>query len=768
MGAGAVRRAVMTQVIGKPLPQFSAPEKVAGRAEYVGDMKLPGMLHVAVLRSPHAHARLRGIDTSAARRLRGVRAVVTGVEVPQHAWGPLVKEEHILAVDRVRFAGEEVAAVAATDADVAQEALQLINVEYEPLAAVLDVDAALRPGAPELHDGTGNVAREFTISRGDVDEAFRRSDVVCHEATYTVPYQYHAYMEPMGTVASTDGQGRLLIWAPTQSIYLTRRFLSDALGIPVSRIRVMQTTVGGAFGGKLSEDSNTAIAAFLALHTGSPVRFVNRRTDDFAAARLALPERIWLKMAMTRDGTISAKQAEILADNGAYSGLSPETVVVSALRTDNLHRLEHVRTHARLVYTNNIPSGTFRGFGTQQMQFAVDSHIAVLADRLGLDPVEVHLRNVVRPGDTTVHGWKIGSCGISECIEKAAAGIDWKAKRRRAPSADHRRRGVGIGTAVFVSGNRQLGDWDGSSISLKVNEDGRVNVLSGEGDLGQGATTVIRQIVAEELAMSPGDIVLASPDTDISPFCFGSFASRTTLLAGNAALKGARQLRDKLLNAAATLLETDPHDLELRAGSVQVKGDPAASLTVAEVCRQHLMRPGGEAISAAATHDAPTVMYDENFYGNVASAYSFAAGAAEVEVDVETGQITLLDYVTADDVGRALNPLAVDGQIHGAVTHGIGWTLYESLEFEDGRLVNPDFRDYTIPTATAVPTVRTILVESIDPNGPYGAKGAGETAIVPVAGAIASAVADAIGVRITSLPITPEKVLGALRAQDDA
>lgn len=752
-----------TPVIGAPVPQVTAREKILGLAQYVGDLKLPNMLHGKVLRSPYPHARIVHIDVSRAKALSGVKAVLTGSDTPLRRWGPIVKEHRVLAADKVRYAGEEVVALAATDEYTALDALELVRVEYEELPAVLDPDAALRPGAPEVHEGTGNLAREIRIARGDVEDGFRRSAAV-YEATYDVSYQYHGYTEPMGTVAAVDGNGRLTVWAPTQSVFFTRELVAEALDIPPSRVRVVQTVVGGAFGGKLTEDANTPIAALLAMRTRRPVRLVNNRLEDFLAARSSIPERIWLKMGVAKDGAILAKDSVILADNGAYSGLAPEMVLVTAFRTDCLHRLTNVRSHARLVYTNNLPSGTFRAFGTQQMAFPLDSHMTRLAEMIGMDPVDLHLKNAIRAGETSVHGWYMGSCALSECLEKVRDGIGWNDKHGKRLGTGTRRRGVGVGTGIHVTANRQLANWDGSTVVLKFSEDGRVTLITGESDLGQGSNTVLSQIAAAELGIPIDHVTVITPDTDTAPFCFGSFASRVTMLAGNAVIKAAREAREELLAVAAEKLEVATADLTIENATIHVLGMPDRAMGVGEACRLHIFRRGGDGIFTRATYDAPTVMADkETFYGNVAPAYSFAAQAVEVEVDTETGQVRIVDTFVADDCGKAINPMAVEGQIAGAVAQGIGWALYEGFVLQDGRLVNGNFADYTMPTAESTPVLRTALVESIDPNGPYGAKGASETAIVPTAGAIASAIYDAVGVRITSLPITPEKVLAALR-----
>jgi CO/xanthine dehydrogenase Mo-binding subunit len=748
--------------IGEPTPQHQAVDKVRGRAVYVRDMTLPGMLHGRMLRSPHARAKIIDIDLSHALRVPGVRSIVTGADIPPGGWGPIEKDQTTLARGIVRYAGEEVAAVAAASDDAAQEAIEAIRVEYEAEDPLLDPRQALEPGCARVHEDRPNLVREVAFSRGDVQAGFVAADAV-YEATYEVPYQYHGYTEPMGTLASPDSSGRLTLWAPTQSVFFTRELVAEAIGVPVSRVRVIQTVVGGAFGGKIGEENNSAIAALLALKAGRPVRLINDRPGDFAAARKSLPGIITLKIGVTRDGRLVAKEMDVLADNGAYSGLAPEQMVVTAMRCDNLYRTENLSTRGRLVYTNNQPSGTFRAFGTQQAQFAMDSHLTVLANMIDMDPVELLRRNVIQAGDTSVHGWVMNSCGLTDCINTVAKEIGWDEKYRAAPGSGTTRRGVGIGIGIHVTANRQLADWDGATVALKMNEDGSVNLISGEGDLGQGASTVLAELAAAELGVPFESVVVAQADTDVVPFAFGAYASRTTLLAGNATIRAARLAREKLLNMAAERLEISESDLDIADGWIFVKGSAEIGMTVAEACRAHIFRAGGDGIYERATYDAPTVMYDrKTLYGNVAPAYSFAAQAVEVDVDTQTGVVTLIRSIVADDVGRALNPLAVEGQICGAVAQGVGWALYEHMRFDEGRLLTDDFRDYTMPVAEALPDLQTVLVESTEPNGPRGAKGASETAIVPAAGAIANAVAHAVGARIQSLPITGEKLLAAM------
>ena len=756
-------------LVGTSPPQVNALEKVTGRAIYAGDIQLPGMLHAKVLRSPYAHAKILSIDTSAARALDGVKLVLVGQDTPTRLWGPGPhrKEHRILAVDKVRFVGEEVAVVVAVDEDTARDALDLIEVEYEELPAVFCTDEALHQGTLDngiqVHAGTRNIGKEMHIVRGDVDAGFASAALV-HEANYSVHAQYPGYLEPMATVAQTEGNGRLTVWASTQSVFLARARLAEALDRPVSTIRVVQAVTGGGFGGKIVEDSNSLIAALCATKLARAVRLVNNRLEDFLGARSSVPAKIWLKIGMAANGTILAKDVRIVSECGAYAGLAGDVMHVTAMRSDNMHRITNVRSHATLVYTNNPPHGAFRGFGGQQMQFALNSHLTTMAQMLGLDPIDVHLRNATQSGDTSVHGWRIGSSGLTECLEQVRHAMAWDDKYKRKPLATAiHKRGVGIAAAMHVSGNRTLGNWDGSSVVLKVNEDGRATVITSECDMGQGVNTMLSQICAQELCIPLAHVTVLAPDTDSAPYCLGSLASRVTIIAGNAMLRAARQAKARLLAVAATKLAVAADALEIADGFIRVIAKPETRASLPEIARLHTYRHGGEGLLVHATYDAPTVQPDANFYGNVAPGYSFAAQGVEVEVNTETGQVRIIDSFVSDDCGKAINPMAVHGQTNGATVQAMGWTLYEHLQLEDGRMLNGNLADYTMPSATSVPSLRCGLVESNEPNGPLGAKGASETAILPGAAAIANAVEHAIGVRITDLPITPEKILAALR-----
>jgi CO/xanthine dehydrogenase Mo-binding subunit len=756
-------------IIGRATPQINAREKVLGKALYSGDLKMPGMLHAKVLRSPHAHARIVRIDKEAACAVPGVHAVLVGDDTPTRMTGIHHKQHRILATHKVRFVGEEVVAVVAEDEEIARDALDLVRVEYEELPIVTEPDQALRAGTVEIHDGSGNLACEYNVVRGDVEAAFAEAALI-HEDTYETHSQYPGYLEPMATLAWQSSDGRVNVQTSTQSAFLARMRIADALEMPVSKVRVVQATVGGGFGAKIAEECNSLICAWLATRVDRPVRFVNSRLDDFLGARTSPPERIWIKMGVDKEGVIIAKEVKIVAECGAYEGLAGHVLQVSTVRSDNMHRyLKNVRLNGKLVYTNNPPRGALRGFGGPQAAFALNSHIAVMAEKLGIDPLDMLKRNAIRSGDTSVHGFNIGSSGLVDCLDQVSEGIRWVEKKSRAKDTGATRRGIGIGAGIHVSGNREMGNWDGSTVVAKMGTDGRVVMLTGESDMGQGAYTMLAQCCANELSIPLSHVTVLPVDTDFSPYGHGAIASRVTILAGNAAIKAAREVRGKLLALAVEKLGVAESELDVANGEVFVKSAaPNRKIPFGDLARLHIYREGGEGLQVTATFDPPTfqALATPEQYGNVAPGYSFAAQATEVEVDIDTGQVRVLETWVSDDCGKALNPLAVHGQSCGAAVMAIGWTLYEHLQYDDGRLLNGNFADYTMPTADSVPYIHSGIVESNEPNGPYGAKGASETAMMPGAAAIANAVYDAVGVRIKTLPITPEKVLAGLRAKE--
>jgi len=750
--------------VGREVSFVDAAEKVTGRAQYLDDLALPGMLFGKILRSPHPHALIKRIDTTRAALLPGVRAVITAADCPRIKFGLDLPDVYMLAPDKVRYVGDEVAAVAAVSEEVAARALELIEVEYQPLPVLDHPRQAQAPGAPLVHeDKPGNLAKSYLIERGSVDQDFASCDCVFEEEFSTSLVQA-CYLEPFGAIANWESNGRLTIWTGTQSAFQARAEIARALGISPSQVTVKAPFIGGGFGGKIWIRNFHPIAAVLAKKTGRPVKIVLSREEEFLASRARVAADIKLKLGLMRDGTLVCKEAGIIADNGAYNWAAPKILLNMSMRTDCLYRFKSSRTVSRLIYTNHVPTSGFRGYGNAQMHFALESMVDICARKMGLDPVEVRLKNAVRRGDTTLHGWKLRSCGLAECIEKAANEIK-EGRLPREEDSGRIKRGIGVACMTHVSGNRGGDNFDGSSALVRFQEDGKVLVFSGESDMGQGARTVFAQIAAEALGIPVRDVLVMPLDTDVSPFCYGTYSSRVTTVGGKAVLLAAGQVRDQLLQLAGQLMNEKPELLEIRDGVVFPRLDPGRQMTVAQVCRAGIRTRKAAGLTAYVTYDPPTQGTDQNFYGDYSSAYNYGAHGVEVEVNTETGQVRVIRVAAAHDVGFAINPAGVRGQISGGVAQGAGWALYENLVYKAGVLQNPSLSSYLLMTIKDMPVIKPILVETEDPVGPYGAKGVGEPTLIPVPPAVANAIEDALGVRIRDLPVTPEKIFWELNPQ---
>jgi CO/xanthine dehydrogenase Mo-binding subunit len=749
------------RVVGHSLPQIDARERASGAAEFVSDIKLPGMLHGRILRSPYPHARILHIDTSKARRLTGVKAVVTSEDTPKIPFGPRTDDWMILAVDKVRFVGDEVAGVAAVDEDTAEEALSLIDVQYEELPAVFDPIEAMQPGAPLIHNKERNIVAEFKLTKGDVDRAFGESDIV-HSDRYYTNQVYQAYLEPMACVAQFDLSGKLTLYIGTQIPSMTRGPYAKALGLSLDKVRVVVPYYGGAFGAKM-ETNLHLVAAILARKTGKPVRMVNPREEDFMAGNPRVPMYIDLKIGAKRDGTLTGKEVKVIGAAGGRAVYSMVIVATACYRPDSLYHFQNLRTEGLTAYTNTVPTSCFRGFGNAQMTFAIESCLDMIAEEIAMDPAELRIKNGLKTGEVSIHGWKIGSSGLEECVRKAAEVSGWEEKRREKRFA----RGIGLACCNHVSGNRAFArEFDGGAGIVRIGREGKVLVYHGESDMGQGQRTIFAQIVAEELGISLDQVEVAHVDTDVSPFGMGSFATRGTVFGGNGVKAAATEAKRQILEIAAEMLEANPADLEARGGNVYVKGSPEKNVPFQKAAEIGLYKRGGAPIVGTGFWVPDTVIPDPvTKYGNISPAYPFACQIAEVEVDTETGQVHVINYVAAHDVGRAINPQTTEGQIQGGVAQGVGWALMENMVTEKGRVMNPNFRDYVIPGPLDLPPIKPILVEPVEPNGPFGAKGIGEPALNPAPAAVANAIYNAVGVRITELPISPEKILRALKAR---
>ncbi len=749
-------------IVGKSYPQIDGMQKAMGKTKFVTDLVLPGMLYGRTLRSPYPHANIKNIDTSRAKALAGVKAVVTYADTPGIKFGPRSEDWTIFAGDKARFHGDEVAAVAAIDEDTAEEALELIEVEYEELPFVTDPLEAMLPGAPLVHDDKpANIAAEFKVEAGDVDRAFDDSHII-YKDSYYLNQVYQAYMEPMATLAEVDLSGRVTMWTGTQIPNMMRMTYAKALGISPDNIRVIVPDYGGAFGGKM-ENNIHLVAAILAQKARRPVKLVNTRYEDFIAGNPRVPMYIDIKLGATKEGLLTGKEVKVVGAAGARLVYAMVIVATACYRVDSLYRFQHVRSKGYTVYTNTVPTACFRGFGNSQMTFVLESALDMIADQLNMDPAELRIKNGMGPNETSIHGWKINSSGLKDCVTQATEKADWRKKRRKKEPL----KGIGLSCCNHVSGNRPFArEFDGGAGIVRVGRDGRVTVYHGESDMGQGQKTTFAQIAAERLGVPLEMIHVADVDTDISPFGLGSFATRGTLMGGNGVLAAANDAFSQLAEVAAEMLDANPADIECRKGKFYMRGTPEKDLPFNEVAAQATISRHGAPVVGTGFYEPPTVLPDpETKYGNISPAYPFACQIAEVKVDSDTGQVTVTNFVGAHDVGRAINPMATEGQIRGGVTQGLGWTLMENMAYENGKIINADFVDYIVPSALDVPEIKPILVEPIEPNGPYGAKGIGEPALNPTMSAITNAIYDATGIRIKELPVSPEKILAELRAR---
>lgn len=754
-------------VIGKRVPKPDALDKVTGRVVYGHDLRLPGMLHGKILYSEHAHARILRLDTDRAKQLAGVKAVLTAAHAlrdPPRKFG-FARDNTPLAGERVRCYADAVAAVAAVDADTAAEALSLIEVEYEPLPAVFDPAQALAEGAPLIHQDKGsNHFTRYEYHHGDLERALAEAEVVV-ASSFELPYVSHAAMEPSFALASFDLRGRLTLYSTTQIPFLLQRDLAEALGMPGRDVRVVQTAIGGAFGRGLDIYPFEPIAALLARASGRPVRVAFDRSEEFLAAPLRQPMRATIRAGARGDGTLLFRDVTALLDGGAHISWGTLSPVVMMVTVASLYRLPHARFVADVAYTNNPTTGAMRGFGNPQATLLVESAMDMLAEELGMDPLEFRLLNANHPHEETPQGIKITSCGLRECFMKVGEALGWEKRAQKAGFLQQPgfRKGIGIAATLNVGGGARIYRSDGCGAVVKVDDFGAVTLVTGATEIGQGSDVVLAQIVAEVLGVPPADVTVINDDTAIRPWDVGVHASRTTFIAGNAARLAALDARRQICETAAVLLATDPQRLVTGARKVYVAGTPERGMPLDKVVRRRHLRTGGQVVIGQGWYDPPTQLLDKDSYkGNISAAYGFGVQAVEVEVDLETGQVRPLRVIAAHDVGRALNPMAVEGQIEGGIQMGLGYALTEEVLVEEGRVRNPDFLDYRLFTAADMPEIETIIVESDDPEGPFGAKGVGEMGTNAVAAAVANAVYDAIGVRITSLPITGEKVLRAL------
>jgi len=756
------------QVIGKRLPRVDSIPMVTGAAQYTGDIKLPSLLHGKILRSPHPHARIVSIDTSRAERLPGVKAVITANDTPKRKVGfsgnPEEADQYPLALDKVRYIGDEVAAVAAIDEDIALEALELIRVEYEPLPAVFDPEEAMRPGAPLVHESTdNNIATLMNMNFGDPEKALEEADHV-REDTFKINPLHQGFLETWVTIAHYEPPGRLTIWTPSQSIFFTRRMLAQGLDLREGDIRVIKPFMGAGHCSKHEALSHHFCAAILSYKTGRPVKIELDREEVFLINRGAPYSIITLKTGVKRDGTLVAKKCKVIGDNGAYRGLAPAFIYLCGAFLPMPYRLPHMSFEGYLVYTNNPPNATQRGSGVLTIRAAADTQLNMIAADLGLDPAELRYKNALQTGDTTGMGFKIKSGGLRECIKQATEGTDWSQRfKQRVPLE-----GLGIACGGCSSGFKGFIPHDTSAAFVKVHEDGTVDVISGALELGQGLNTVLAQIVAEELGVLLEDVKVYTGDTDIGPLDLGSYGSRGTLQAGNAVKRAAADAKSQILEIAAKMLEVSPERLRIRNRKIFLVDEPDRSLPLTEALRASQYSEEGKPILGKGFYNPSSEPLDPvTFKGNVSLGWSFVTQIAEVKIDRETGKVRLTRMTAADDCGFPLNPMAVEGQIEGQIVQGMGQALLEWRILRDGIMLNPNLLDYKMPTAKDIPDTQIFTVKTIDPDGPFGAKECSEGPQVPVVPAIVSAIGQATGIWLKEFPVLPERLLELLETEGD-
>jgi xanthine dehydrogenase molybdenum-binding subunit len=753
------------RVIGRGAPKKDGAEKVTGRTRFLHDLELPRLVHGKILRPPIPHARIARIDVSRARRLPGVVAAITGDDVVQEPFG-FAKDQLALKRGKVRSIRDEVAAVAAETPEIAEEALALIDVAYEPLPAVFDPREALREGAPLVHEalGTNLTPLAYQFGHGDVDGAFAAAAAVV-EGEYRLNFVTPACLETMVALADWDAEGRLTMWSTTQVPFLYQRDLASALGIGGDRVRVLQPPVGGNFGRGLDLYPIDVIAALLARAARRPVKVEFERVEEFVACPTREPCVIRLRTAAGADGRLLARDAHVTIDNGAYVSWGSTTPYVMLSTVAGLYRCPAVRFDTTIAYTNNPSSGSMRGYGNLESTFAVESQMDELADRLGMDRLELRRRNVVKSGDVHPQGFVISSCAMAECLDAAAEAIGEDSPPPPAPGWS---RGVGYAALFHVGGGARIYRSDGCGAIVKLDDFGRVSLITGASEIGQGSETVLAMIVAETLGVPLDRVDVVNSDTAVKPWDVGVHASRTTFIAGNAARLAAEKIRAQLLAMAAESLDEPAERLSLADGWVFVACEPQRRLPYDRVVRSGHYRAGGQTLVAEAFYDPPTEMLDKDLRGNVSATYGFAAQAVLLDVEAATGRVVVRRVASAHDVGRALNPPAAEGQIHGGVHMGLGYALTERLVIEGGQVLTQSFMDYALLRADDMPAIAVRLIESVDREGPFGAKGLGESGVIAVSAAVANAIHDATGVRFRELPITPARVLAALEARGRA
>ena len=757
------------KVVGQNVRRTDAVEKATGTGTFTTDLYRPGMLHARVLRSPHPHARIKKIDTSKAEQFPGVEAVSCYKNTPRKRFNtsatmtftvpPLepVLDQYIFD-EYVRYVGDEVAAVAAVDEKTAQKALELIEVEYEPLPAVFDPEEAMEDSAPEVHQHKENLpmsgknvpGEPIHLNLGDVEQGFKESDLVVEES-FELPVVKQVQLETQAALAEVYASGEITVWSTTQTPHPSRQILAHVFDVPEGKIRVLNPPyIGGGFGVRIGLSAKAEpIALDLAMKTKKPVKIVYTRNEDFTSSDTRHSGKVTVKLGVKKDGTFQALHLKGLLNTGAYCSFGTETIGVLGAMGLSVYRAPNMRYDGNSVYTNITPAGAFRGFGNPQAMFAIESTVDMVAEKLGIDPKELRLKNIIQPGDQWVLPYTCQSSGLAECIEKGAKEIGWEQRKDKpSSSSDSIAKGIGMAVGTHVSNAWPFcGDYSNAYVTLQT--DGSVHVTSGVPDMGTGTKTTLGQIAAEALDLEMEKVQVIIADTQATPYDIGSHASRTLYVSGQAVYEACRNALSQALDYATDYLKARRENLSIEGGNLYRSGEPVMSL--AELVYQaHLHNRQFVGVGKVIPNNAPP----------------WHAHLAEVEVDKETGQVRVTKMVAAHDVGKAINPSIVEGQLHGGLVQGIGYALMEEILWdEQGRQLQDDLDKYMIPTAADVPEIKAIIVEAEDPTGPYGAKGVGETGLVPSAPAISNAIYNAVGIRFHEIPITEEKIYKALHEE---
>ena len=763
--------------IGRPMRKIDGRAKGTGRARYTDDIRLPGMLHGKILRSPHPHARIVAIDTSRAEALEGVHGVVTGRDMPTtYVIIPWTPDEYPLCVDKVRYVGDGVAAVAAVDEDTANAALALIDVEYEELPAYLDPHEAIAADGPFIHEPrkkgwNGNITKTVELAFGDVDRGFEGSDLVV-EGDYFFEGTTHTPIEPHCAIGLAEPDGKLTVWSATQVPHYLHRELARVLEIDPARVRVVQPPVGGAFGGKSEPFDLEFCVARLSMITGRPVKILYTREEVFYSHRGRHPFHMRYRTGATRDGMLTAVDSRIVMDGGAYASFGLVTTYYSGQLLTAPYRMPAYRFHSTRAYTNKPACGPKRGHGSVQPRFAFEVQLDRIAEALDIDPIELRRRNFIGSDTRTVNDLRVTSNGFLECLDAVESASDWKHKFRRFPYG----RGVGVAGSTYITGTNYPvypNDMPQSGIQLQVDRSGRVAIFSGASEIGQGVDSMVTYIIAEELGVPLEHIRVLAGDTDFTPVDLGAYSSRVTFMLGNACIDAARRIKAMVQEAVAEAWGTKPREVLLAGGLAVMAGDTGTGMPLREAFNLAEAKFG--TLGATGSYNTPRDVHGSYRGATIGAspAYSFTAHVAEVEVDPETGFVTVEKIWIAHDCGRAINPVLVEGQMEGSAYMGFAEALMEEQIFksaDQGRagLHNaPSLLDYRIPTSLDTPALESLIIESIDPEGPYGAKEAGEGPLHPSIPAIANAIHDAVGVRMNSLPFSPPRVWRAIQAAGD-